>query len=179
MTAIIISFAVSAALGPFIIPLLLKLKIGQTVRDEGPESHKAKNGTPTMGGVIFLAGIAAVSIIYAGKYPMMAPMIILIVAFGLIGFIDDFIKVVLKRSKGLAAWQKFSLQIIVTGLFAWFLVKYENISLDMIVPFLKKKIDQPAAPAPPAFRGPYRYERTLPSGPHGLHPGLHRPQAGS
>ena len=141
MIAIIVSFAVSAALGPFIIPLLLKLKVGQTVREEGLESHKAKNGTPTIGGLIFLAGIGVVSIIFGKKYPMMMPMMILIVAFGLIGFIDDFIKVVLKRSKGLAAWQKFTLQFLVTAAFAWFLVVYEGINLDMIVPFVKKEVD--------------------------------------
>ena len=141
MIAIIVSFAVSAALGPFIIPLLLKLKVGQTVREEGLESHKVKNGTPTIGGLIFLAGIGVVSIIFGKKYPMMMPMMILIVAFGLIGFIDDFIKVVLKRSKGLAAWQKFTLQFLVTAAFAWFLVVYEGINLDMIVPFVKKEVD--------------------------------------
>ena len=141
MIAIIVSFAVSAALGPFIIPLLLKLKVGQTVREEGLESHKVKNGTPTIGGLIFLAGIGVVSIVFGKKYPMMMPMMILIVAFGLIGFIDDFIKVVLKRSKGLAAWQKFTLQFLVTAAFAWFLVVYEGINLDMIVPFVKKEVD--------------------------------------
>ena len=141
LLAIIISFAVSAALGPFVIPLLLRLKVGQTVREEGPESHKAKNGTPTIGGLIFLAGIAVVSVVFGKKYPQMSPVMILIVAFGLIGFIDDFIKVVLKRSKGLAAWQKFTLQFIVTALFTWFLVRYENIDLDMIVPFTKKELD--------------------------------------
>ena len=141
MIAIIVSFAVSAALGPFVIPLLLKLKVGQTVREEGLESHKVKNGTPTIGGLIFLAGIGVVSIIFGKKYPMMMPMMILIVAFGLIGFIDDFIKVVLKRSKGLAAWQKFTLQFLVTAAFAWFLVVYEGINLDMIVPFVKKEVD--------------------------------------
>ncbi len=141
LIAIIVSFAVSAALGPFIIPLLLKLKVGQTVREEGLESHKAKNGTPTIGGLIFLAGIGVVSIIFGKKYPEMMPMMILIVAFGLIGFIDDFIKVVLKRSKGLAAWQKFSLQVLVTAAFAWFLIKHANVNLDMIVPFLKTEVD--------------------------------------
>ncbi|MBP5609454.1 MAG: phospho-N-acetylmuramoyl-pentapeptide-transferase [Lachnospiraceae bacterium] len=141
LLAIIISFAVSAVMGPLLIPLLLRLKVGQTVRKEGPESHLAKNGTPTIGGLIFLAGIAVVSVVFGKKYPKMTPVMILIVAFGLIGFIDDFIKVVLKRSKGLAAWQKFSLQFIVTALFAWFLVKYENIDLDMIVPFIKREVD--------------------------------------
>ncbi len=141
LIAILISFGVSAALGPFVIPLLLRLKIGQTVRQDGPESHLAKNGTPTMGGVIFLAGIAVVSLVYLKKYSEMAPLIILTLSFGIIGFIDDFIKVVLKRSKGLAAWQKFSLQFIVTAVFAWFLVKYEGMDLDMIIPFTGKTID--------------------------------------
>ncbi len=141
LLAIIISFAVSAALGPFVIPLLLRLKIGQTVRDDGPQSHLAKNGTPTIGGLIFLAGIGVVTVVFRKKYPSITPLIFLTFCFGIIGFIDDFIKVVLKRSKGLAAWQKFSLQFIVTAVFAWFLVKFEGQNLDMILPFTGKMID--------------------------------------
>lgn len=144
LIAIIISFAVSAALGPFVIPMLLRLKIGQTVRTDGPETHLAKNGTPTIGGLIFLAGIAVVSVVFWKKYPEMTPLIFLTFCFGIIGFIDDFIKVVLKRSKGLAAWQKFSLQFIVTAAFAWFLVKYEGQSLDMLIPFGGGKMIDPA-----------------------------------
>lgn len=144
LIAIIISFAVSAALGPFVIPMLLRLKIGQTVRKDGPETHLAKNGTPTIGGLIFLAGIAVVSVVFWKKYPEMTPLIFLTFCFGIIGFIDDFIKVVLKRSKGLAAWQKFSLQFIVTAAFAWFLVKYEGLNLDMIIPFGGGKTIDPA-----------------------------------
>ena len=144
LLAIIISFAVSAALGPFVIPMLLRLKIGQTVRTDGPETHLAKNGTPTIGGLIFLAGIAVVSVVFWKKYPEMTPLIFLTFCFGIIGFIDDFIKVVLKRSKGLAAWQKFSLQFIVTAAFAWFLVKFEGQNLDMIIPFGGGKMIDPA-----------------------------------
>jgi len=116
-----IAFIVSLCLGPVVIPMLRRLKIGQTVRDDGPETHLKKSGTPTMGGVIFLAGIVAAALPFADDYPGIVPVLFLSFAFGVIGFIDDFIKVVLKRSKGLAAWQKLSLQILVTAGFAYYL----------------------------------------------------------
>ncbi len=137
----LISFGVAAVAAPFIIPVLRRLKVGQTVRSDGPESHLKKNGTPTMGGIIFLLGIAVVSLLFFGKYTAIIPVIFLTLTFGLIGFLDDFIKVVLKRSTGLKAWQKFSLQLAVTALFAWFLVKYEGVSLDMYIPFMDRMVD--------------------------------------
>ncbi|MCR5251498.1 MAG: phospho-N-acetylmuramoyl-pentapeptide-transferase [Lachnospiraceae bacterium] len=139
--AALISFGVSAAAGPFVIPALRRLKIGQTVRADGPETHLKKSGTPTMGGVIFLLGIALASFIFIGKHSGITPVLFLTVSFGVIGFIDDFIKVVLKRSTGLLAWQKFVLQLLVTAAFAWFLVRFEGISLDMAVPFCDKLVD--------------------------------------
>ena len=66
---ILISFAISAALGPVVIPLLRRLKFGQTVRDDGPKSHLKKSGTPTMGGLIILAGIVITSLLYVKDYP--------------------------------------------------------------------------------------------------------------
>lgn len=133
--AVIIAFAVSVILSPFLIPYLRKLKIGQTVRDDGPQSHLKKNGTPTMGGIIILGGIIITSLLYIGKYPKIIPVLFMTVGFGLIGFIDDYIKVVLRRSMGLRAWQKMLLQFIVTCVFAYYMVQVAGISLTMRIPF--------------------------------------------
>ena len=114
LMSVIISFAISVVLGPVVIPFLKRLKVGQTVRDEGPKEHLKKNGTPTMGGILILISIVATSILYVRKYPRIIPILFVTMGFGLIGFLDDYIKVVLKRSMGLRAWQKMALQIIVT-----------------------------------------------------------------
>lgn len=133
--AVIIAFASSVILSPFLIPYLRKLKIGQTVRDDGPQSHLKKNGTPTMGGIIILCGIVITSLFYIEDYPKVIPVLFMTVSFGLIGFIDDYIKVVLKRSKGLSAWQKMLLQLIVTCIFAYYMVSIAGVSLSMRIPF--------------------------------------------
>jgi phospho-N-acetylmuramoyl-pentapeptide-transferase len=133
--SVIIAFAVTAAMGPFVIPYLKKLKVGQTVRDDGPESHLKKTGTPTMGGVMIIAGTLITSLIFVGKYPEIIPVLLMTVGFGLVGFIDDYIKVVLKRSMGLTAPQKLSLQFVVTAVFAFYMIRIAGVSLDIILPF--------------------------------------------
>lgn len=132
----LISFAISVILGPAMIPFLRKLKVGQTVRDEGPESHLKKNGTPTMGGLLILTALTVSSLLYIRSYPQIIPILFLTLGFGLIGFLDDYIKVVLKRSMGLRAWQKFALQMVVTGIFAYYLYNYTNVGLSWRIPFL-------------------------------------------
>ena len=132
---VIIAFVISAALGPFIIPFLRRLKAGQTVRDDGPQSHIKKNGTPTMGGILILIAVVLTSLIYIKDYPKIIPILFLTLGFGLIGFLDDYIKVVLKRSMGLRAWQKMLGQLIVTGIFAYYIVHHTGISLAMKIPF--------------------------------------------
>ncbi len=136
-----IAFGVTALSGPFVIPALRKLKFGQTVRDDGPETHLKKSGTPTMGGVMFMLGILAASLVFIGEHPDMVPVLFLSLAFGVIGFLDDFIKVKKKRSTGLYAWQKFSLQIVVTAVFAYFLIKVERVDLVMRLPFTDVCLD--------------------------------------
>ena len=133
--ALVIAFAIAAGLGPVVIPLLRRLKIGQTIRNEGPETHLAKNGTPTMGGVLILAGLLVGSLIFVKSSEKIVPILFLTVGFGIVGFIDDFIKVVLKRSMGLRAWQKMGLQIIITGLFAAYMQFVSDVPMDMIIPF--------------------------------------------
>lgn len=137
---VIISFVISVLTGPIVIPFLKKLKVGQTVRDDGPKSHLKKNGTPTMGGILILLSIVVTSLFYVKEYPRMVPVLFLMLGFGLVGFLDDYIKVVLKRSMGLSPLQKMALQLIVTGIYACYLVNYTGMSLDMKIPFAGDKV---------------------------------------
>ena len=136
---VIIAFAISVILGPVIIPFLRKLKFGQTVRDDGPQSHLKKNGTPTMGGIIFLVSVIVTSCFYMKDYPQIIPILFVTVGYGVIGFLDDYIKVVLKRSEGLTPSQKMIGQILVTGIFAVYMYKFSGISMEMIIPFFPGK----------------------------------------
>lgn len=136
LISVILSFAISVVLGPIVIPFLRRLKVGQTVRDEGPQSHLKKNGTPTMGGILILISVVITSLFFVKDYPKIIPILFLTLGFGLVGFLDDYIKVVLKRSMGLRAWQKFALQIVVTGIFVFYLLHYTDVSLAMKMPFL-------------------------------------------
>lgn len=133
--SVVISFSISVLLGPIVIPFLKRLKVGQTVRDDGPQSHLKKSGTPTMGGIIILISVVATSLFFIRDYPKMVPILFLTFGFGMIGFLDDYIKVVLHRSMGLSAWQKFGGQIVVTAIFAYYLQHYTNLSLAMKLPF--------------------------------------------
>ncbi|HJD13942.1 MAG TPA: phospho-N-acetylmuramoyl-pentapeptide-transferase [Candidatus Ruminococcus avistercoris] len=132
---VIISFAISVALAPFIIPFLRRLKVGQTERVDGVQSHLKKAGTPTMGGLIFLIATAVTSLFYVKDYPNVIPILFLTLGFGLIGFLDDYLKVVLKRSDGLMPMQKMFLQIIVTGIFAVYMILFTDVELTLLVPF--------------------------------------------
>lgn len=120
---VIISFLISVVFCPILIPFLRKLKFGQTEREEGPQSHLKKNGTPTMGGLVILASILLTSLIYIGKFTEILPVLFMTLGFGLIGFLDDYIKVVKKRSLGLTPLQKMALQFIVTGVFIYYYFK--------------------------------------------------------
>ena len=132
---VLISFAVSLILGPVIIPFLRKLKMKQTERVDAVQSHLKKAGTPTMGGIIILISVVVTSLIYVKDYPKIIPVLFLTVAFGLIGFLDDYLKVVLKRSDGLMPMQKMALQIVVTAVFAFYLVRVADIPLTILIPF--------------------------------------------
>ena len=132
---VLISFAISVILGPVIIPFLRKLKMGQTERVEGVQSHLKKAGTPTMGGVIFLIAAVVTSLFYVKDYPAIIPVLFLTLGFGIIGFLDDYLKVVLRRSDGLLAWQKMLCQIVVTTVFAVYMGCYSDVPLTMLIPF--------------------------------------------
>lgn len=133
--SIIVSFVISVILCPIIIPFLKRLKFGQFVREEGPKEHLKKSGTPTMGGLIILSSIVATSFLFVTDYPNIVPILFLTLGFGLIGFFDDYIKVVMKRSMGLKAWQKMLGQIAVTTIFAYYIMNYTNIGTRMLLPF--------------------------------------------
>ncbi|MCC8081031.1 MAG: phospho-N-acetylmuramoyl-pentapeptide-transferase [Lachnospiraceae bacterium] len=130
---VLVAFAITAVLGPFMIPLLRRLKVGNTEREE-LTSHQKKTGTPTMGGIMILIAVVVTSLIYVRDYPRIIPVLFVTVGFGIIGFLDDYLKVMLRRSDGLLAWQKMLCEIAVTAVFAVYLVR-SDISLAMLIPF--------------------------------------------
>lgn len=134
---VVIGFVISVVLSPIVIPFLRKMKIGQTVREEGVQSHKLKNGTPTMGGLIILVSIVLTTLIYIKRYPACIPILFLTLGFGIIGFWDDYIKVVMHRSEGLNPLQKFGGQFVVTTIFVYYMMRYTQIDICRLrIPFL-------------------------------------------
>lgn len=129
------SFAITVVCAPFVIPALRRLKMGQTERKEGVASHLKKAGTPTMGGILFLLAFLLTGVFFAPSHPGLIPVLMLTVGFGVIGFIDDFLKVVKRRSDGLFPAQKMVLQILLTGAFAVYLLLVEKNDLMLLVPF--------------------------------------------
>jgi phospho-N-acetylmuramoyl-pentapeptide-transferase len=132
---VIISFVVCVILCPLLIPFLKRLKFGQYIREEGPQSHQKKSGTPTMGGIVIVLSIAITSLIYIKDYDEIIPVLFVTIGFGIIGFMDDYIKVVMKRSMGLRAWQKLVGQILVTAVFGYYILNYTDIGTTMLIPF--------------------------------------------
>ena len=135
-----VSFALTVLLCPIFIPILHKMKFGQFVREEGPESHLKKAGTPTMGGIVMLAVFTVMGAAYVVHEPELFPIILLTVGFGFIGFLDDYIKLALKRSLGLRAWQKLGLQIIVTAVFAYIIMNSYPELTQIVIPFTGGKV---------------------------------------
>ena len=133
--AIIIAFAISAILCPVVIPFLHKLKFGQQVRSDGPQAHLKKQGTPTMGGLVILTSIIITSLFYIHDYPKIIPILFVTVGFGIIGFLDDYIKIVMKRSEGLNPKQKLAGQIIITGVFVYYLMNSGEVGITELIPF--------------------------------------------
>jgi len=136
-TAVIIS----VLLGPVIIPWLTRLKVGQSIREEGPHGHYAKAGTPTMGGIIIVSAVTATSLLWAGGSPEVIIAGLTMLAFGAVGFWDDYIKVVLKRSLGLRAREKLVLQLLIGLIFGWLLVYYLGRGTEIIIPFWGMTLD--------------------------------------
>lgn len=137
--ALLASFIGTIILGIIVIPILRKMKIGQVVRDDGPQSHLKKSGTPTMGGIIMLVVIFVISAIVSTKYPSVLPVALVTLGYGLIGFIDDFIKLVLKNPKGLKPSLKMLGLIIVAVAFVVYLV-HSGFGTETYIPFLRDYI---------------------------------------
>ena len=148
---LLLSFAVTVILGIIIVPILRKLKVGQIERDDGPESHLKKQGTPTMGGIIIMLGIVIVTIaayIYYRNVDIelaknLLPILGLTLGFGIIGFIDDFKKLVLKNTKGLKPSLKMLGLLIISVAYIMYLIKGLNIGTETYIPILKQYINIP------------------------------------
>ena len=131
----IIGFLIVVILGPIFIPMLTKFKFGQTVRDDGPQTHLQKNGTPTMGGVIMIIAILITGLTRAKIDKDLLVGLICITGFGLVGFLDDFIKIKMKRSLGLKAYQKIILQFALALYIAYYQYSASPSATQMMVPF--------------------------------------------
>jgi len=137
---IVAAFAISLIAGKFLIPFLTKLKVGNTEREE-LESHQVKNGTPSMGGLMFLIAIVVVSAFYIKDYPLVLPIALTTLLFGVIGFIDDYLKTVKRKSDGLLAWQKFLLQLVVTTGLCLYLIFLTDVKFTLLIPFAGIYVD--------------------------------------
>ena len=130
-----IGFLIVIILGPIFIPMLARFKFGQTVRDEGPQSHLAKNGTPTMGGVMMIVAILITGLTRATISKGLIVGLICIVGFGFVGFLDDFIKIKMKRSLGLKAYQKIILQFALALYIAYYQYSASPSATQLVIPF--------------------------------------------
>ena len=139
--ALAISLGISVLITPILIPYLRRLKVGQNIREDGPASHFSKAGTPTMGGFIIITAVMLSSFILAANSAVVLSALLVLLAFGGIGFWDDYIKVVLKRSLGLRARGKLGLQLLFGLAFALLLVFYLDRGTDIIIPFSGQIID--------------------------------------
>ena len=135
------AFIIALIIGPLVIPVLRSLKFGQSIRRDGPERHYAKAGTPTMGGIIILIALIVPVMIYSGQNIEIWVALFVTVGNGMIGFVDDFIKVVLKRSLGLKAKQKLLGQIVMAIALAYIATNYMGRGTDLWVPILDLNID--------------------------------------
>jgi len=135
-----ISFGIAVFLGPIVIPVLHRLKFGQEIREIGPSWHKKKSGTPKMGGFIFIIPVILVTAMFIHDKKAVF-MLVFSLAFGLIGFIDDFIKVILKRNLGLTEKQKSLLQILASALIIFTGLHFDILNTDIVVPFFDKAIN--------------------------------------
>lgn len=138
---VLMSYILVMVMGPFLIPVLHKMKFGQTVRDDGPQSHLKKNGTPTMGGVMFMVAITAVTLLRAGINANVLMALLCMLGFGLIGLMDDLVKIKMTRSLGLTAKQKILLQVILAFAVSYYQYKVVGDASQFIVPFVQAEIN--------------------------------------
>ncbi len=136
--AVLLSFAIAMVLGPVLIPWLKKLKLGQTIYELGPQSHKVKQGTPNMGGVIFAVPMFLVPLILSvggQRWPWLSMAFVSTIGFGLVGFVDDYIKVTKKRSLGLTPMQKIVPQVVIAAALSVWAYLTPGVGSKLIVPF--------------------------------------------
>ena len=133
-----LGFVLSIIFGKIIIPILKSLHAGQSIREDGPQSHLIKSGTPTIGGLIFLASVIVTSLITENFKVSVLMILFSTLAFGAVGFIDDYIKVVMKRNLGLRAYQKLLLQILVAVILIIYQYNSKGMGTDLYIPFLKE-----------------------------------------
>lgn len=135
--SVLAAFVITIILGPVLIPMLRRLKFGQSIREDGPQSHLKKAGTPTMGGIIFILAVLIGMVVLIRKPSDEAMTALYVfVAFGIIGAMDDGLKILRKQNLGLRAWQKMVLLLIVSGAIAYYAVTNQDIGTSIIVPFL-------------------------------------------
>lgn len=143
--ALILSLAGVLVLGPRVIPVLRKLKFGQTVYELGPQSHKTKQGTPTMGGLMFVLTTCLAAAVFIGnwygKWDFTLALIGVSLLTMLVGFVDDYIKVVKKRNLGLIWWQKVVAQVVISLAFSWYCYRSPMVGSSVIVPFFNVEWD--------------------------------------
>ncbi len=136
---IFVAFITTLILGPIVIPMLIKLKVGQNVRDDGPETHLVKSGTPTMGGIIMLIALFITTVTSGQLNSDMYILLLSTFGFGLIGFVDDYFKIINKRSLGLRAYQKLVAQIVLATLLAIYQSNASVLGTKIIIPFLDNR----------------------------------------
>ena len=149
---LLISFAVTIVLALIIIPILKKINIGQIEREDGPQSHLKKQGTPTMGGIIFMLAIVICTTGIYLYYKLngeieiaknLIPMLCLTIGFGIVGFVDDFKKLVLQNTKGLKPAYKMIGLLIISILYILFIMKFSNHGTEIFIPIIKKEVTLP------------------------------------
>ncbi len=140
--AALLAFAITLITGPIVINMLKRLKFGQKVRDDGPQTHLVKAGTPTMGGIMMLLGILVGTMSFTtGSMDFALPALLVTFAFGLVGFLDDFIKIRKKRSLGLRAYQKIIAQFGIALIVALYAYDNPNIGSTIVLPFFSAEWD--------------------------------------
>lgn len=137
---LIVAFIATFVVGLFVMPILKKFKVGQVVRDDGPKEHLKKQGTPTMGGIIMLIVLVVILAINSIKYPTLILAIVSILGFGLVGFIDDYKKLVKKNTKGLSPLKKIFGLVLVTAIFIFMYLKVFKLGTDITLPFISSPI---------------------------------------
>ncbi|MBS4177212.1 phospho-N-acetylmuramoyl-pentapeptide-transferase [Lederbergia citrea] len=142
--AIIMAFLITVLFSPILIPFLRRLKFGQSIREEGPKSHQKKTGTPTMGGILIVLSVIITTIVMTWKYSQPGAetymLLLVLIGYGLIGFLDDFIKIALKRNLGLTSKQKLIGQIAVAILF-YYVLKLNGFSTAISIPLTDFSLD--------------------------------------